>query len=276
MQLLGAYDDGSVEPTVRHVMTSLPRRSFLGGIAAAIVSACSSGSKRAGEPSSSAPASTVAPSVPPPSPAPLSTATFVSAGPADRRDVALTYHVSGDHALVTQLLDLLDARSVKITAFIVGSWLEANADIATRFTSAGHELANHTYTHPTFSTLSRADMQEEVERCREVLQRLTGTPGDFFRPSGTANGTDDPGAAVRDVARAAGYDTLAGFDVDPMDYADPGASAVAARTLAAVHPGAIVSLHFGHAGTIDAMPAILDGLDARGLRPVTLRELLGR
>lgn len=163
---------------------------------------------------------------------------------------------------------------MRVTAFIVGSWLEANADLASRFTAAGHELANHTYTHPTFPTLGRSDMQREVERCREVLQRITGAPGDFFRASGTSNGTDDPAAVVHEVAHAAGYDTLAGFDVDPMDYADPGASTVTNRTLASVHPGAIVSLHFGHAGTIDAMPAILDGLGARGLRPVTLGELL--
>ena len=260
-------------------MTSLPRRSFLGGIAAAIAAACSSGAKRAGDASAaattSATALTAASSVPETSTTRPATARFVSAGPADRQQVALTYHVSGDRSLVTQLLDVLDARSVKITAFMVGSWLEANADLATRFTSAGHELANHTYTHPTFPTLSRADMQQEIERCRDVRQRIAGSAGDFFRPSGTSNGTDDPSGVVHDVAHAAGYDTLAGFDVDPMDYDDPGASTVAARTLAAVHPGAIVSLHFGHAGTIEAMPAILGGLDARGMRPVTLRELLG-
>jgi hypothetical protein len=65
-----------------------------------------------------------------------------------------------------------------------------------------------------------------------------------------------------------------GFDVDPLDYDDPGASVVTQRTLAAVHPGAIISLHFGHAGTVAAMPAILDGLDQRHLTPVTVSKLL--
>jgi len=50
---------------------------------------------------------------------------------------------------------------------------------------------------------------------------------------------------------------------------------VTERTLAAVHPGAIVSLHFGHAGTVQALPAILDGLDQRNLTPVTVSTLLG-
>ena len=67
---------------------------------------------------------------------------------------------------------------------------------------------------------------------------------------------------------------MLGFDVDPLDYTDPGADAVATRTLAQVGPGSIVSLHFGHPGTIAAMPRILDGLDAKKLTPVTASKLL--
>ena len=61
---------------------------------------------------------------------------------------------------------------------------------------------------------------------------------------------------------------MLGFDVDPLDYDDPGADAVVQRTLATVAAGSIVSLHFGHSGTVDAMPAILDGLAQKGLTPV--------
>jgi peptidoglycan/xylan/chitin deacetylase (PgdA/CDA1 family) len=182
--------------------------------------------------------------------------------------------VSGDRSLVVRLLDLLKAESVPITAFVVGSWLDANRDLAERFAADGHEIANHTYTHLTFPKLSRTEMESEVGRCRDVLLSVTGHAGDFFRPSGTSNGTDDPGATVRDVAHAAGYATIAGFDVDPSDYADPGARAVADHTIAAVQPGSIVSLHFGHAGTIDALPQIVNALSTRSLRPVTLATLL--
>ena len=164
-----------------------------------------------------------------------------------------------------------------ITAFMVGSWLKDNADLAARFVGDGHELANHTFTHPTqpgFASLDRAAMTSEVTRCRDALIRAAGSGGRFFRPSGTANGTDAPGSTVREVAQAAGYATIAGYDVDPSDYADPGARAVADRTIAAVQPGSIVSLHFGHAGTIDALPPILSALSTRGLKPVSLSALL--
>jgi peptidoglycan/xylan/chitin deacetylase (PgdA/CDA1 family) len=198
----------------------------------------------------------------------------VSAGPRDRQQVALTFHVSGDASLAASLLDLLRENHVPITAFMVGNWLDANRDLGVRFLDEGHEVANHTYTHPTFPSLDQAAMTSEVVRCRDAITRLTGGGGRFFRPSGTANGTDPPAAVVIDVARASDYQTVVGYDVDPADYQDPGATAVSQRTLASLQPGSIVSLHFGHRGTIDALPSILSGLRSRGLAPVTMSALL--
>ena len=190
-------------------------------------------------------------------------ATFVDTGPRNRDRVALTFHTNGDLDLAQQLLDVLSAHNVVMTSFIVGDWLDANPTWAKKITDAGHELANHTYTHPSFLTLSRDAMLDEIVRCRDVLERLSGSPGAFFRPSGTDDGTAALPDVVLDVAGEAGYRTVLGFDVDPHDYDDPGADAVVQRTLDAVGPGSIVSLHFGHPGTIAAMPAILDGLQRR-------------
>lgn len=251
--------------------TSFPRRTFIAGALAATAAACSSGSSHS---------STSTTSTPPAASGDTTTSTtpaqtrFVSSGRRDRQETALTFHVSGDRDLAIRMLDLLRAHGVRITAFMVGSWLDANADLAARFVDDGHDIANHTYTHLTFPSLSRTQMTSEVDRCRDVLSRVVGNGGRFFRPSGTSNGTDDPGATVRAVAQSAGYELVVGFDVDPSDYADPGAGPVADRTLAKVQPGSIVSLHFGHAGTIEALPRIIDGLASRSLRPTTLTELL--
>jgi peptidoglycan/xylan/chitin deacetylase (PgdA/CDA1 family) len=201
-------------------------------------------------------------------------ARFVDSGPATRRRVALTFHTDGDLVLAQDLLDVLTARQTVITSFVVGSWLDANPTWANKLLEAGHELANHTYSHPAFLSLPPDAMRDEITRCRDVIVRLTGYPGVFFRPSGTDDGTAAPPAAVLDAAAEAGYRTVLGFDVDPRDYEDPGPDAVVERTLDAVKPGAIVSLHFGHAGTVAAMPRILDGLDARGLTPVIASQLL--
>jgi peptidoglycan/xylan/chitin deacetylase (PgdA/CDA1 family) len=214
-------------------------------------------------------------------PAPATTITttppvaqFVDSGPRNQDRVALTFHTSGDLELATELLAVLAARHVHITSFIVGEWLDANPDWAKKLVDGGHELANHTYTHPTFSSLSPDAMTAEVTRCRDVLVRLTGSGGRFFRPSGTNDGTSAPAEIVLELAGSAGYPAVLGFNVDPLDYDDPGSDLVVQRTLATVGPGAIVSLHFGHPGTVQALPAILDGLDQRGLEPVTASTLL--
>jgi peptidoglycan/xylan/chitin deacetylase (PgdA/CDA1 family) len=258
----------------------LTRRSFLVGAASlAALAACDSGgagSSSAG-PGASTPGSAAvgAPSSPASAPPPVSgPARFVAAGPATGSQVALTFHTDGDLALVDQLLAILDERDVPITAFIVGKWLEANPSYADRLVDGGHELANHTYSHPDFDTLDFDAMTVEVVRCRDVIARLTGNGGSCFRPSGTADGTSTPAQPVLDVAGSAGYPVVLGFNVDPYDYQDPGADAVRSRTVAALAPGAIVSLHFGHIGTITALPAILDGLEARSLEPVHVSTLL--
>jgi peptidoglycan/xylan/chitin deacetylase (PgdA/CDA1 family) len=246
----------------------IPRRAFLTGTAlalGALVAGCGDG----GGPSAAAPSTTTAPTttVPP-------VAAFVASGPPRGDRVALTFHTNGDLGLADQLLGVLADRHVRMTSFVVGDWLDANPDMAKRIADGGHEFANHTYTHPTFTQLPHDAMLDEIVRCRDVLVRLTGGPGAAFRPSGTDDGTTSPGDAVLAVATEAGYRTVLGFDVDPLDYDDPGAAAVTQRTLAAVHPGTIVSLHFGHAGTVAALPAILDGLDQRHLTPVTVSKLL--
>jgi peptidoglycan/xylan/chitin deacetylase (PgdA/CDA1 family) len=184
--------------------------------------------------------------------------------------VALTFHGAGDPVLARQVLGVLSAGAAKATILAVGKWLEANPGLAGEITSAGHDLGNHTFSHLTLPDLPAAAAKREIERCRDVLVTLTGSPGRWFRPSGTPTATP----LIRQLAGAAGYPVCLSYDVDPRDYADPGATAVRARTAASVRAGSIVSLHLGHAGTLAALPGILADLRSRGLSAVTVTELL--
>jgi peptidoglycan/xylan/chitin deacetylase (PgdA/CDA1 family) len=263
---------------------TISRRSLLAGAALTVAAAaCGGRTARDGAdpaaPEETGASTTSAPTTSTPGHRPEVTAgepaRFVPSGSAGRPEVALTFHTNGDLGLAVKLLDLLAARRVPITAFVVGNWLDEHPEWAQRLASAGHELANHTYTHPNFASLGASAMASEITRCRDTLVRLTGSGGTFFRPSGTENGTEAPPAAVLRAAAQAGYPVVLGFDVDPLDYKDPGAPAVTSRLLGALGPGSIVSLHFGHPGTISALPAVLDGIAARGLTPVTASKLLG-
>ncbi len=103
-----------------------------------------------------------------------------------------------------------------------------------------------------------------------MLRALTGSGGRYFRPSGMTA----PTPMVLAEAGAAGYPVVVSFDVDPRDYADPGADAVAARVAAGLRPGSVVSLHTGHAGTVAALGRIAAAIRGRGLEPVLLHRLL--
>lgn len=184
--------------------------------------------------------------------------------------VALTFHGNGDPALARRLIQTATDRGAHITVFVVGSWLAANPSFAPLISDHGHQWANHTWTHPQLGNLGGAAVFDEIVRCRDAIARVTGSASPWFRPSAMDRATP----LVLSQAAKAGYATSVAFDVDPSDYRDPGAALVRSRTLARVQKGSIVSLHLGHQGTVDALPGILDGLSQRGLRAVTVSELL--
>jgi peptidoglycan/xylan/chitin deacetylase (PgdA/CDA1 family) len=254
------------------------RRTFLLGGAALVATSCAGES--AAPPTTTSPVTTASPTTTTTLPS-TTTATrppgprYIVRGPETTGRVALTFHTDGSEDLARKMTGHLELFSVQATCFIVGRWLDAHPDWAARLRVAGHELANHTYTHPDSESMAPAALQADIARCRDVLVRLTGEPGRFFRPSGTDDGTVTPSDRLLGASAAAGYPDVAGFDVDPFDYRDPGAAAVEKRTLDAARAGSIISLHFGHPGTVEALPRILTGLRAKGLQAVTLSRLLG-
>jgi peptidoglycan/xylan/chitin deacetylase (PgdA/CDA1 family) len=194
----------------------------------------------------------------------------VAHGPRDRPQVALTFHGQGDPGLAVALLGMAERAGARVTVMAVGSWLDAYPQMARRVLEGGHELGNHTQTHGAIDGMSPAAAYAEIERCARRLRKLTGSPGRWFRPSRRRLATQ----TVRAAAWKAGYARILSYDVDSLDYTDPGAAAVRATVLREARPGSVVSLHLGHAGTVAALPGVLDGLRRRGLRAVTATELL--
>lgn len=194
----------------------------------------------------------------------------VDHGPRGVPSVALTFHGSGDPGLAEQLLSVAEHRRAALTVFAVGSWLEAYPRMSRRVLSGGHELANHTYHHYPMANMPESEAYAEISGCAAVLHRLSGSPGRWFRPSGTPHAT----RAILTAAGRVGYDTTVGYDVDSLDYTDPGAEVVRRRVRDGVRAGSVVSLHLGHAGTVGALAGVLDDLHARGLTPVTVSHLL--
>jgi hypothetical protein len=110
-------------------------------------------------------------------------ATYVNHGDASLSKVALTFHLGGDTALVTELLDLMKSKNFTATFFAIGAWLKANPSLGHRAVSDGHELANHTLNHKTMGQLTRAQVFDEIAGGGDALVPFIGSIGKWFRPA---------------------------------------------------------------------------------------------
>lgn len=194
----------------------------------------------------------------------------IAHGPRTRPQVALTFHGQGDPAIAEAVLGEAEKGGARVTVLAVGTWLDEHPDIARRILDGGHDLGNHTLSHLDINAMSEADANAEIRGCAERLTRLTGSIGTWFRPSRTPRASP----LVERLARTAGYPHTLSYDVDSLDFTSPGAPAVTRTVMGEVRAGSIVSLHFGYADTVAALPAVLEELHRRGLHAVTTTELL--
>ena len=220
--------------------------------------------------SSGSPAAKPSPTASPSGAAGMRLGPQVVHGSRHRSQVALTFHGQGQVSMADALLAEAERAGARVTVLAVGTWLEQHPQIAERILRGGHDLGNHTMHHLDISTMDASGAYAEIAECAQRLRSLTRSIGRWFRPSQTRYSTP----LIEREARKVGYQTCVSYDVDSLDYTDPGPDAIVSTVLGSTRPGSIVSLHLGHSGTVTALPAILRGLASRGLRPVTLTDLL--
>ncbi|HEY2125252.1 MAG TPA: polysaccharide deacetylase family protein [Chthoniobacterales bacterium] len=219
-----------------------------------------------------------------PDQAPRATAAEKSAKPAASPEPRLTFsavHVDepyiamtfddGPHATLTpKLLDLLAARHIKVTFFVLGECVEQNPEVLRRAAREGHEIGNHSWSHPQFTRLSDEAIRSQLRRTDDAIKAITGKRPTLFRPPYGAISARQK----KWIHDEFGYDIIL-WDVDPLDWKDPGPTTVANRILRETRAGSIVLSHDIHRGTVEAMPATLEQLKAKQFKFVTVTELLG-
>lgn len=170
--------------------------------------------------------------------------------------VRLTFDDAADPARVSALLDVLAERQVRAGFFLIGRWAASHPALVARMRADGHWLGNHTASHADLARLSDGAIRDEIEGgVRSVLLRP---------PYGSLNGR------VRAVAADAGY-RLCLWDVDTSDWRGRNADEIQRTVWAGLRPGAVVLLHLHGRHTLEALPALIDGIRERGytLDPLT-------
>jgi len=187
--------------------------------------------------------------------------------------VALTLDAGASAGPANDILDTLQAYDIQITFFLTGKWAEENPDLVRRIAAEGHEIANHSYSHPHMTGLAEEAIIEEVVSTERIIRDLVGqTTQPLFRPP-----FGDRNQNLLDILGREGYISIY-WTVDSLDSV--GEPKTADFLLQRVtHPpvpleGAIILMHVGNRTTADALPAILEWFRQEGYQVVKVSEIL--
>lgn len=184
--------------------------------------------------------------------------------------IAITFDDGPDPVLTPRLLDLLKQRGIHATFFLVGKNAAAFPDVVRRIVEEGHEVGNHSWSHPLLTQLGQESVDSQLRRTHDAIVKACGTAPLLYRP---------PYGAVRlsqrtRIEKTFGYPAIL-WDVDPQDWQHPrSAQKVYDRIHSQTRPGSIILCHDIHETTVAAMPATLDDLTARGFRFATVTQLI--
>ena len=198
-----------------------------------------------------------------PKPAPVAPTPTVA-----NKTIALTFD-DGPGPYTEKLLDILDKYDAKATFFLIGSKVSARANTLRRMQSRGHQLGNHSWSHPELNKVSAEQLASEIDQTNNAIKQAVGAKPNIIRPPyGAFN------RAVLDQFRQRGMSAVV-WSVDTRDWADRNSEIVCSRAVAGARNGAVILMHDIHPTSVNAVPCILDSLKQQGYSFVTVQNLIG-
>jgi peptidoglycan-N-acetylglucosamine deacetylase len=192
--------------------------------------------------------------------------------PTQERVIVLTFDAGADRGHAAWILDTLRSKGVRATFGMTGVWARDNPDLILRIRDEGHHLINHSWSHPSFPTISSAQRAQELKRTEDVVRQIAGVDlRPWFRPPyGEYNQS-----VLNDLA-ANGYTINLMWTIDTLGWRGISPAAINQRVMAGASPGGVVLMHVG-AGSQDAaaLPSMIDQLRARGYSFATASQLAG-
>ena len=172
----------------------------------------------------------------------------------------------GDKTL--RILDILDEYDARATFYLVGIWVDKYPELVQAIHERGHEIGNHSDSHPHMTQLSDTQMRKELQGMSDKVEAITGQRPTLFRPP-----YGDYNNQVITVAREEGYEAVQ-WSVDSLDWKNRGVEDLIKRATANVQPGDIILFHNDSQYIVDALPTILKTYRDQGFTMIPCGEIL--
>lgn len=186
----------------------------------------------------------------------------------NEKKVALTFDAAWGSDKTEKIVKTLTDAGVSGTFFLVGFWIEQNADKVKFIDDAGLDIGTHSNTHPKMSTLSESQMNNELKTSMDMITKITGKPVKFFRPP-----FGDYNDKLVQVAGNLNLKTIQ-WDVDSLDWKGLSATEILARVKSSVKNGSIILCHNNSDHILEALPLMIDYLKSQGYKMVKISELV--
>lgn len=188
----------------------------------------------------------------------------------DEKKLAISFDAAWGNEHTGPILDILDEYGIKTTFFLVDFWAKKYPEDVKEIHLRGHEVENHSTTHPDMTGLSPSQIRTELDTVADTIEELTGVRPDLFRPPFGAYNN-----ALIEEAEAAGYKVIQ-WSVDSLDWKDISADEIVKRVLDKAESGSIVLFHNNAEHVREYIPLILEGLLNEGYKVVPVGELIYR
>ena len=186
----------------------------------------------------------------------------------DDKVVSISFDASWGADKTIPILDILDQYGVKTTFFLVGGWVDKYPDMVKEIFARGHEIGNHSNTHPQMSKLGEEGIRDELRMMSDKVEKLTGVRPTLFRPP-----YGDYNNRVVQVSRAEGYEAVQ-WSIDSLDWKDRGTQDIIKRCTYKVENGDIVLFHNDSNDIVNALPTVIQHYQGLGYTIVPVGQLI--
>ncbi len=186
----------------------------------------------------------------------------------DEKVLSLGINCAWDNADVDKWLEVLDNTDIKATFFIVGTWCDKYPESVKKIYEHGHEIGNHSDSHPDMTKLSKNDIKKEIETAGNKIEKITGEAPNLFRaPSGAYNDI------LLICAQELGYKNIQ-WSIDSIDWKGLTSSEIEQRVISKLDSGAITLFHQGKENSLAALPNIISAAKEQGYSFVPVSQII--